>query len=107
MTRANLSDLELASLEAAKIRFQQNVSSLLEIELELDRKHQFAKTKGKDVIFLDAAEVQILTKHLRTVSSELLGSYDLINHAAKHLIFQNRLSGSFADQIRRELNWEA
>jgi len=91
MTSTNLNDFELSSLEAAKLRFQENISSLLEIELELDRKHQYAKTKGKDVIFIDAAETEILTKHLRTVASELLGSYDLINHAAKHLIFRNRL----------------
>ena len=66
-------EVELSALEEARLRFQENISSIIEIEAELDRKIKLSEAKGKDVIFIDHAEAELLTKHLRQICSQMLG----------------------------------
>lgn len=108
---ANLeNNIELSALEDAKQEFQENVSSLITIEGELNKKLAYALSKEKDVVYIDAEELKIITKHLRTILANLLGSYNQMNHTAKHLIFRNRTlsyRGTFVDSVKRALNEQA
>ena len=86
-----MTDPELYALEEASVKFQNNISALLEVHSQFIRKTEFARLNKKEFISFPIHEAQVTQDYLLKVIGALAGSYDVMVSSSKHLIFQKRL----------------
>lgn len=69
--------------EEAKLEFQANVSSLLDLYAEFSSRLQSAEEKNKPGVFITKGELQVLMDWLMNTSAGLQLNYELINNTLK------------------------
>lgn len=69
--------------ESAKLEFQQNISSLLELHAEFSARLQSAVDKHKDGVYILTGEMEVFKDWLMQTSTSLLENYALIDHTLR------------------------
>lgn len=69
--------------ESAKVEFQSNISSLLELHSELTARISKAKEKGKEGVYLLNGELEVINDWLLQTSTSLLENYALIDRTLR------------------------
>lgn len=91
MTTANIEDSHEYQAEQAKVSFQSNITSLLELKGHLAGKADKAKENGKEGFFILLHEAAVLDDWLKTISSDLMGDYVIINRVNRLLNLNNEV----------------
>lgn len=91
MTEANIENSHGYQAEQAKISFQSNITSLLELKGHLAGKATKAKENGKKGFFIPLHEAVILDDWLKTISGDLMADYVLINRVNRLLNLNNEV----------------
>lgn len=87
----NIKDSHEYQAEQAKISFQSNVTSLLEFKGYLTQRAAKAKENGKEGFFITLHEATVLDDWLKTISSDLMADYVIINRVNRLLNVNNEV----------------
>ncbi len=88
MTHCNIEDSYRYVAEEARINFQGNLASLLELKSFLLEQSTTAQKRGKDGIWLTTHQLETLDKWLVDTTTNLMGNFQIL-HRTNQLLSTN------------------